>query len=63
MIESIMEYFCAMIATLLVVAVVIICWAGPVLMMLWLSPWWLLSYGITIPVFFGICDWAEGDEF
>lgn len=63
MIESIMKYLCAMIGILLAVAVVIICWIGPIFMTFWLSPWWLFSYGITLPVFFGICDWAEGDGF
>ena len=63
MIESIMKYFCAMIAILLVITVILICWTGPLFMMFWFSPWWLLSYGITLPVFFGICDWAEGDGF
>lgn len=23
------------------------------------SALWLLSYGITIPIFFGICEWAD----
>ena len=61
--ESIMKYLCAMIAILLVIVIMVILWAGPIFMMFWFSPWWLLSYGVTIPVFFGICDWAEGDGF
>jgi hypothetical protein len=64
MLYSILQYFCMFLGIVLAIGVILIAWVGPILMMLWsASPWWLLGYFITIPVFCGICDWSEGDGF